>query len=197
MLISTSDYTTLTGTGVWKLSGSYSIGLGGTTASASVRYTVASDAKMYYIDTDGVITKIDDVKNISSDSTATYIGLLDVTDGDIAYLFIQEVDNGKQEGAGSQRRGPERDQRKLQQRHRHCHSDRHERRTGLPRDHLPGQRRHPGEADDRQRDWRRDNDDRHHLCRSVCRLHLHGDLRRPELCVGCLITRQKGDCTRG
>ena len=29
--ISTSDYTTLTGTGVWKLSGSYSIGLGGTT----------------------------------------------------------------------------------------------------------------------------------------------------------------------
>ena len=99
--ISTSDYTTLTGTGVWKLSGSYSIGLGGTTASASVRYTVASDAKMYYIDTDGVITKIDDVKNISSDSTATYIGLLDVTDGDIAYLFIQEVDNGKQEGAGS------------------------------------------------------------------------------------------------
>jgi hypothetical protein len=99
--ISASDYTTLTGTGVWKLSGSYSIGLGGTTASASVRYTVASDAKMYYIDTDGVITKIDDVKNISSDSTATYIGLLDVTDGDIAYLFIQEVDNGKQEGAGS------------------------------------------------------------------------------------------------
>ena len=88
-------------TGVWKLSGSYSIGLNGTTASASVRYTVASDAKMYYIDTDGVITKIDDVKNISSDSTATYIGLLDVTDGDIAYLFIQEVDNGKQEGAGS------------------------------------------------------------------------------------------------
>ena len=69
---------------MWKLSGSYSIGLNGTTASASVRYTVASDAKMYYIDTDGVITKIDDVKNISSDSTATYIGLLDVTDGDIA-----------------------------------------------------------------------------------------------------------------
>ena len=79
----------------------FCIGLGGTTASASARYTVASDAKMYYIDTDGVITKIDDVKNISSDSTATYIGLLDVTDGDIAYLFIQEVDNGKQEGAGS------------------------------------------------------------------------------------------------
>ena len=98
--IASSDYTTLTGTGVWKLSGSYSIGLSGTTASASIRYTVASDAKMYYIDTDGVITKVDDVKNISSDSTATYIGLLDVTDGDIAYLFIQEVDNGKQEGAG-------------------------------------------------------------------------------------------------
>ena len=103
--ISSTDYDRIDvsdhGTGVWKLSGSYSIGLGGTTASASVRYTVASDAKMYYIDTDGVITKIDDVKNISSDSTATYIGLLDVTDGDIAYLFIQEVDNGKQEGAGS------------------------------------------------------------------------------------------------
>ena len=103
--ISSTDYDRIDvsdhGTGVWKLSGSYSIGLGGTTASASTRYTVASDAKMYYIDTDGVITKIDDVKNISSDSTATYIGLLDVTDGDIAYLFIQEVDNGKQEGAGS------------------------------------------------------------------------------------------------
>ena len=102
--ISSTDYDRIDvsdhGTGVWKLSGSYSIGLGGTTASASTRYTVASDAKMYYIDTDGVITKIDDVKNISSDSTATYIGLLDVTDGDIAYLFIQEVDNGKQEGAG-------------------------------------------------------------------------------------------------
>ena len=103
--ISSTDYDRIDvsdhGTGVWKLSGSYSIGLGGTTASASTRYTVASDAKMYYIDTDGVITKIDDVKNISSDSTATYIGLLDMTDGDIAYLFIQEVDNGKQEGAGS------------------------------------------------------------------------------------------------
>ena len=46
---------------------------------------------MYYIDTDGVITKIDDVKNISSDSTATYIGLLDVTDGDIAYLSSRKL----------------------------------------------------------------------------------------------------------
>ena len=49
---------------------------------------------MYYIDTDGVMTKIEDVMYFSSESTATYIGLLDVTDGDIAYLFIQEVDNG-------------------------------------------------------------------------------------------------------
>lgn len=152
---------------------------------------------MYYIDTDGVITKIDDVKNISSDSTATYIGLLDVTDGDIAYLFIQEVDNGKQEGAGSSGVVL----------------------SGISASYSSGtvtvtltgtnagqvypvtislvNGRHPGEADDRQRDWRRDNDDRHHLCRSVCGLHLHGDLRRPELCVGCLITRQKGDCTRG
>ena len=97
--ISSNDYDTLRGTAVWKLSGSYSIGLGGTTASASSRETVASDAKMFYVDTDGVITKIDDVKDINSDSTAQYIALRDTSEGDIAYLFIQEVDNGKNEGA--------------------------------------------------------------------------------------------------
>lgn len=30
----------------------------------------------------------------------------------------------------------------------------------------------------------RDNDDRHHLCRSVCGLHLHDDLRRPDFVLG-------------
>ena len=102
--ISSNDYDTLRGTAVWKLSGSYSIGLGGTTASASSRETVASDAKMFYVDTDGVITKIDDVKDINSDSTAQYIALRDTSEGDIAYLFIQEVDNGKNEGAAGSSR---------------------------------------------------------------------------------------------
>ena len=102
--ISANDYDTLSGTAVWKLSGSYSIGLGGKTASASSRETVASDAKMFYVDTDGVITKIDDVKDINSDSTAQYIALRDASEGDIAYLFIQEVDNGKDEGAAGSSR---------------------------------------------------------------------------------------------
>lgn len=60
---------------------------------------MASDAKMYLVDTDGVITKVDDVKNFKSDATAKVIALLDKTDGDIAYLFVQETDNGKKEDA--------------------------------------------------------------------------------------------------
>ena len=89
-------------TGIWKLSGEYTIGLNSTTtAAASTRYTVASDAKMYLVDTDGVITKVDDVKNFKSDATAKVIALLDKTDGDIAYLFVQETDNGKKEDAGA------------------------------------------------------------------------------------------------
>ena len=89
-------------TGIWKLSGEYTIGLhSSTTASASTRYTVASDAKMYLIDTDGVITKVDDVKDFKSDATAKVIALLDKADGDIAYLFVQETDNGKKEDAGA------------------------------------------------------------------------------------------------
>ena len=89
-------------TGIWKLSGEYTIGLhSSTTASASTRYTVASDAKMYLINTDGVITKVDDVKDFKSDATAKVIALLDKADGDIAYLFVQETDNGKKEDAGA------------------------------------------------------------------------------------------------
>ena len=89
-------------TGIWKLSGEYTIGLNSTTtAAASTRYTVASDAKMYLVDTDGVITKVDDVKNFKSDATAKVIALLDKADGDIAYLFVQETDNGKKEDAGT------------------------------------------------------------------------------------------------
>ena len=59
---------------------------------------------MFYVDTDGVITKIDDVNDINSDSTAQYIALRDASEGDIAYLFIQEVDNGKDEGAAGSSR---------------------------------------------------------------------------------------------
>ena len=99
--VTTYDVVENNSTGIWKLNGAYTIGLhSNTTAAASTRYTVASDAKMYLIDTDGVITKVDDVKDFKSDATAKVIALLDTDDGDIAYLFVQETDNGKKEDAG-------------------------------------------------------------------------------------------------
>ena len=94
-----NSYTVYTGDdGVHKLSGAYTIGLG----ASKTRYTVASDAKMFVIDSDGVITKVADVKDITTDTSAEYIALFDNTDGDIDYLFVQEVDNGKTEtGSGN------------------------------------------------------------------------------------------------
>ena len=94
-----NSYTVYTGNdGVHKLSGAYTIGLG----ASKTRYTVASDAKMFVIDSDGVITKVADVKDITTDTSAEYIALFDNTDGDIDYLFVQEVDNGKTEtGSGN------------------------------------------------------------------------------------------------
>ena len=94
-----NSYTVYTGVdGVHKLSGAYTIGLG----ASKTRYTVASDAKMFVIDSDGVITKVADVKDITTDTSAEYIALFDNTDGDIDYLFVQEVDNGKTEtGSGN------------------------------------------------------------------------------------------------
>ena len=86
-------------TGIWKLSGAYTIGIGGSRASQSTRYTVASDAKMFYIDLDGVITKIAEVSDIASDADAEVIALMSTTDGDIEYLFIQEVDTNNQDNA--------------------------------------------------------------------------------------------------
>ena len=101
----TDDYNTLNGyyvitdtedgVGVHKLSGTYTIGLG----TSKDRYTVASDAKMFIVDPDGNITKVSDVKDINTDVTAKYIALFDKTDGDLDYLFVQQVDNGKTEGA--------------------------------------------------------------------------------------------------
>ena len=94
-----TGYTTIassgTNVGVHKLSGTYTIGLG----TGKVRYTVASDAKMFIVDTDGNITKVSDVKNIATDVSAKYIALFNTADGDIDYLFVQEVDNGKEDGA--------------------------------------------------------------------------------------------------
>ena len=91
------DYTA----GIWKLSGKYTIGLNSTTtASASVRYTVATDAKIYRIDTDGVISQIT-INDIYSDTNDRITALMDNQDGDLAYLFIQEVDDNKKENAGS------------------------------------------------------------------------------------------------
>ena len=94
-----NSYTVYTGNdGVYKLSGAYTIGLG----ASKIRYTVASDAKMFVIDTDGVITKVADVKDITTDTSAEYIALFDNADGDIDYLFVQQVDNGKTEnGSGN------------------------------------------------------------------------------------------------
>ena len=94
-----NSYTVYAGAdGVHKLSGAYTIGLG----ASKTRYTVASDAKMFVIDSDGVITKVADVKDITTDTSAEYIALFDNTDGDIDYLFVQEVDNGKTEtGSGN------------------------------------------------------------------------------------------------
>ena len=94
-----NSYTVYTGDdGVYKLSGAYTIGLG----ASKTRYTVASDAKMFVIDADGVITKVADVKNITTDTSAEYIALFDNADGDIDYLFVQQVDNGKTEnGSGN------------------------------------------------------------------------------------------------
>ena len=100
--VTTYDVVEDNSTGIWKLNGAYTIGLNSTTtASASTRYTVASDAKMYLINTDGVITKVDDVKDFKSDATAKVIALLDKNDGDIAYLFVQEVDSGKKDEPGT------------------------------------------------------------------------------------------------
>ena len=93
----TTSYDEKAFTGIWKLSGEYTIGLGGLKASASTRYTVATDAKMYLIDTDGVITQVDNVKDYTSDVAAEVIALVDKNDGDIAYLFVQQVDSGKKD----------------------------------------------------------------------------------------------------
>ena len=94
-----NSYTVYTGNdGVYKLSGAYTIGLG----ASKTRYTVASDAKMFIIDSDGVITKVADVKDITTDTSAEYIALFDSADGDIDYLFVQQIDNGKTEnGSGN------------------------------------------------------------------------------------------------
>ena len=99
-VIETNNSTTATyaaTTGVYKLSGAYTIGLG----ASKARYTVASDAKMFIVDPDGVITKVADVKDITTDTSAEYIALFS-DDGDIDYLFVQQIDNGKTEnGSGN------------------------------------------------------------------------------------------------
>ena len=89
----------LAATGVWKLTGKYTVGLGGATAATSTRYTVSDSAKMYYVDASGDITKLADTSEIFSDASSEFIALLDVQTGDIQYLFIQEVDKGKHENA--------------------------------------------------------------------------------------------------
>ena len=82
-------------TGIWKLSGEYTVGLG----AAKDRLTVATDAKIYRIDTDGKITKLDSVKDIYSDANAEVIAVLNLTDGDLDYIFIQETSTNPKENA--------------------------------------------------------------------------------------------------
>ena len=85
--------------GIWRLDGKYTVGLNSTTtAAASTRYTVAKNADIFRISTKGVITKIA-VEEIYSDSNDTVIALLDTTTGDLAQIYIQDVENGKTENA--------------------------------------------------------------------------------------------------
>ena len=93
-----ADYEEITSTGVKKLSGEYTIGLYDTNGDL-VRYTVASDAKMFRVDEDGNITVIDEVADIKSDSNDGVIALLDKDNGDLAYIFVQENGDGKHENA--------------------------------------------------------------------------------------------------
>lgn len=75
-----------------KLSGEYTIGFG-TDKNNPARYTVAEDAKIFKIDTDGVITAVS-LKSITTDENDTVLYTLD--DGQITNLFVQEV-NAKNE----------------------------------------------------------------------------------------------------
>ena len=98
IITSATAASSISATGIWKLSGEYTIGLGGNRASESVRYTVASNADMFYVDTDGVITKIAEVSDIVSDTDAKVLAVMGA-DGDIEHLFIQEVDSNSSENA--------------------------------------------------------------------------------------------------
>ena len=75
-----------------KLSGEYTIGFG-TDKNNPARYTVAEDAKIFKIDTDGAITAVS-LKSITTDENDTVLYTLD--DGQITNLFVQEV-NAKNE----------------------------------------------------------------------------------------------------
>lgn len=75
-----------------KLSGEYTIGFG-TDKNNPARYTVAEDAKIFKIDTNGVITAVS-LKSITTDENGTVLYTLD--DGQITNLFVQEV-NAKNE----------------------------------------------------------------------------------------------------
>lgn len=69
-------------TGIWKLSGEYTVGLG----ASKQRMTVATDAKIFRIDTDGKITKLDSVKDIYSDANDEVLYFFD--DGEVSSALI-------------------------------------------------------------------------------------------------------------
>ena len=78
-------------TGTVKLSGDYTIGFGQNDKNPDVRYTVAEDAKIFYVNDDGEISEAT-LNSIKTDSDDTAMMVLE--DGQITYLFVQEVTEG-------------------------------------------------------------------------------------------------------
>ena len=78
-------------TGTVKLSGDYTIGFGTDDKNPDVRYTVAEDAKIFYVNDDGEISEAT-LNSIKTDKDDTAMMVLE--DGQITYLFVQEVTEG-------------------------------------------------------------------------------------------------------
>lgn len=89
-------------TGTVKLSGDYTIGFGTDDKNPDVRYTVAEDAKIFYVDDDGEISEAT-LNSIKTDSDDTAMMVLE--DGQITYLFVQEVTEGVNDIAVDNKKG--------------------------------------------------------------------------------------------
>lgn len=67
-----------------------------------MRYTVAEDAKIFYVDDDGEISEAT-LNSIKTDSDDTAMMVLE--DGQITYLFVQEVTEGVNDIAVDNKKG--------------------------------------------------------------------------------------------